>query len=260
MAISGSSGMSAGDTGSSEDDSAADSSFITDPDGGYGGCLERLPEGTLALSIECSVQDQDCCRGEACKAWANDGGDAWNASRCTFVSDTPAQVGEPCVAEGSPVSGADTCDAGLMCWDVDAKSLQGTCAQFCGEDGPSCEAEGEVCSIGNDGAVPLCLPSCDPLASECGEGIGCYPSGEDFVCVREGTPMYTDLQHPDCAAGTFNIPADQVQGCSEGEGPCCTAFCDLSAVEPCGADAECLPYFVPAMGKDDTVGYCSVAS
>ncbi|MGH1344208.1 MAG: hypothetical protein ACRBN8_21795 [Nannocystales bacterium] len=249
--------MSTGDTRSSGEDSGGGAGFITKPDGG--GCPEPLPDGVHALTIECSVQDQDCCPGDACRAWANDGGDTWNASRCGPVDPDPAQVGEPCSAEGSAVAGLDSCDLGLMCWEVDAETLQGTCAQYCGAEGPACEGEGEVCGIFNDGYLPLCLPACDPLAPECAQGSGCYPNGQAFVCLREGERLRTeDLFHPDCPAGTFSTTDDAVTGCPD-DGPCCTSLCDLNDPESCGG-AECLPYFENPLPGQAALGYCTVAS
>ena len=38
------------------------------------------------------------------------------------------------------------------------------------------------CSIFNDGVLILCLPECDPLLQDCGEGQYCAASGENFLC------------------------------------------------------------------------------
>ncbi len=250
--------MSSGDTGSSGDDSAG-IGFITDPDGGYGRCGKKLPAGTQALTIECSLQDQDCCPGDACRAWDNDAGDTWNATRCVPLDPDAGQVGEPCTAEASAVSGADSCDIGLMCWEVDAETLEGTCAQYCGEEGPECVGKGEVCTRFNDGFLPLCLHGCDPLTPQCADGLGCYPSGQEFVCLREGERAHLDgVFHTECPAGTFAAPPG-VEGCVGGE-PCCVSFCDVTEPEACGADVECLPYFEEPLPEQLAVGYCNVAS
>ncbi len=230
--------------------SSDDAGFIKD---GTGGCLDLF---------ECSVQDQDCCDGEACKARANDGGDSWNATICTPLAAEAGQLGDPCVAEGSAVSGNDTCDLGLMCWNVDPQTLEGTCAQYCVPDGdePLCASADETCIVANRWALPLCLPACDPLTPECGPGFGCYPGSEnDFVCMREGEEVDIDgLRHPDCPAGTLMVLPSIVEGCSD-DAPCCASFCDQTAVSPCGGTGECLPYFAVAV-EINPLGYCSVAS
>lgn len=189
--------------------------------------------------------------------WANDGNPVWNANRCTPVPADAGRAGDPCTVTNVPYSGIDSCDAGFMCWDADPESLEGTCVQLCGEDGPSCANEAESCVIGNEGSLPLCLTACDPLAATCGEGQGCYPVDESFVCLREGVRLFDEgIFQADCPAGTFVANPEVVSGCPE-EGPCCTAFCDVDDVEACGADAFCEPYFGIA---GSNLGFCDVAS
>ncbi len=250
-----STGPSTNDTGDQASSSSSDDGgFITDPP--TGGICGGKNGG---LAVECSVRDQDCCDGEACKAWANDGTDVWNASRCTSIAPNAGQKGEACTAVGSAVTGDDTCDLGLMCWNVDSETLEGTCAQFCGvDDGdPTCATPSEVCSIFNYGSLPLCLPACDPLDPDCTDGFGCYPtSQEDFACVREGDRILSDgVFHPECPSGTFAVAPEFFEECVD-DAPCCASFCDQTAQSPC-AGGECLPYFEPPM---DTlpVGYCSI--
>lgn len=240
---------SAGDTSSSDGSSSSFTgvNFIDDPTEGCG--AGDFPDGVLAhCSIECTVWDQDCGEGEVCRPWANDGGDIWNATLCRPVDPKPAQVGEPCTAEGSPVSGLDSCDVGLMCWNVSDETLEGECVEFCGgtELEPTCDDALDTCSIFNDGWLPVCLPACDPLASTCDNGFGCYPGSQgDFVCVREGEQVSLDeVFHPYCPAGSFAATGEQVAGCSVEE-PCCSAYCDLTGGMPCGAEFECLPLSTP---------------
>ena len=250
-------GTTIGVGSSSESSSDEVGGFITDPDGG---CLVELPDGVLGhCSIECSLQDQDCGLNEACRSWANDGTDVWNANRCVPVDPDPAGVGEPCVAEDSPVSGLDTCDQGLMCWTVDPKSLEGTCAQYCGlADGdPTCIEPGTTCFVANDGSLPLCLQPCDPLAPTCAAGFGCYPGAHgDFACIREGDRVHVGgLFHPECPSGTFWATAEQVQGCNEEE-PCCTAYCSTAEPSACGLDLECVAFFDEPTPEFESLGYC----
>lgn len=250
------------DTGShgSEDSGDSSSSGIGFIDPTQGGC-EDLPDGVLGhcTFIDCTPEEQDCFEGEACKAWANDGTTIWNATRCAPVADEPGQLGEPCIVEGSAVTGVDTCDVGLMCWNVDAKTNEGACVQFCDPiDGdPGCADPGATCNVSNEGVLPLCLPACDPLEPSCGEGFGCYPgSDSNFVCLREGEQVEYDwVFHPECPAGTFMANSKQIDGCTDEE-PCCASFCDLSAEQPCGPKVECLPYFKLDTPPFEDVGYC----
>ncbi len=246
---------------------ANDTESSSEEAGGFlvptGGCGDELPDGVLAhCSIECTAWEQDCGDEEACRAWANDGGDVWNGWRCVPVDPEPAGLGEQCVAEASPVSGLDTCDAGLMCWNVDAKTLAGTCAEYCGgtELDPTCSTPGATCVVGNDGILPLCLPSCDPLAPVCDRGFGCYPgSNENFVCLREGERMYVGEEfQADCPTGTFWASAEQVDGCTPDE-PCCVPYCDTGDPGVCGLDLECAPYFDVPPPQFANLGYCRPA-
>jgi hypothetical protein len=152
------------------------SGFITDPDGG-------------GVSIECSIWDQDCDEGEKCAPWANDGGSAWNATKCVPVDANPSQVGDSCTVEGSGVSGVDTCDVSSMCWDVDPETNEGTCIAFCSgsENAPVCDDPTTSCSIANEGVLTLCLPSCDPLSQDCPDGQACYPIDNSFVCAPDAS-------------------------------------------------------------------------
>ena len=62
--------------------SSGGNTFIVTPDGG----------GTSDYT--CDVFKQDCKRGQKCTAWAEDGGGAWNATRCVEVtgSKVPGDV------------------------------------------------------------------------------------------------------------------------------------------------------------------------
>ncbi|MGH1347907.1 MAG: hypothetical protein ACRBN8_40505 [Nannocystales bacterium] len=235
--------------------------------GSTSGCGAGLEDGYLAhcgVGLECSTFEQNCPEGEACRPWANDGGEAWNARRCVpvFADPDAEQVGEVCSVEGSAVSGVDSCDVGLMCWGVDPDTLLGTCAQLCSgsADDPACADANETCMVANDDNVAVCLPWCDPLVPDCNEGFGCYPGSEQtFVCLREGAGVELgEVSHPQCAPGSFWASAEAVQGCVDDE-PCCTSYCHVEDPEACGPDVECVPYFEPTMQIYNPLGYCSVA-
>lgn len=246
------------ESSSSEGSAGADgASFLDDPTNGTCGAL---PDGVLAHCSECSPFEQDCVQGDACRAWANDGGDVWNALRCVPLDDDPGQAGAPCSAEGSGVSGFDSCDAGLMCWDVDAATLEGECVAYCDQNPAlgTCADPDETCSVHNEGTLPLCLPACNPIEPSCEDGFGCYPgSADNFVCLREGARVELgSLFHPECPAGTLWASDEQVVGCTDDE-PCCTSFCDLSEPLFCGADRVCVPFFGAANPDYPNLGYCS---
>jgi hypothetical protein len=226
--------------------------------------------GGSGVACECDVWAQDCPVGEKCAPWANDGGSSWNATRCVSIDDNPGEPGDPCQAEGSGVTGLDDCNASSMCWDVDETGL-GTCVAFCSgnEASPVCESTEASCVIANDGVLILCLPNCDPLMSDCGDGSACYPTETAFVCVfdaslEEGAYAdaceYTNV----CDPGLWCAPAETVPGCETPR--CCTPFCDLSEPDPDGScpgaagGQECVPWYeegqVPP-GYED-IGTCAI--
>jgi hypothetical protein len=205
--------------------------------------------------------------------WANDGGDQWNATRCSPVADDPRQPGEECTVEGSGTSGIDDCDIGAMCWDVDPATNMGTCVAMCtgDEENPICEDRSTTCAISNDGALALCLPVCDPLAQDCPEGEGCYPVQDDWRCRSDGSGEM----------GGYGDPCETINGCDpglicldpsvvppgqpcEGSSGCCTEVCDLTDA---AGDAQCAGapegqtcqawYDEPPLGYEN-VGACAL--
>lgn len=134
--------------------------------------------------FDCDVFAQDCPIGQKCAAWANDGGTAWNATKCVPVARDPNQPGDPCTVEGSAVSGLDDCDLGAMCFFVDPDTNTGTCTQLCTgtEEAPVCPPT-TACSLTNDDVLNLCLTACDLDMPACPMGQVCIPSGDAAVCV-----------------------------------------------------------------------------
>jgi hypothetical protein len=223
--------------GGTEDTGAV---FIERPDGG-------------GISVECDVWAQDCPVGQKCMPWANDGGNSWNATKCTEVADNPGQVGDECMVEGSGVSGIDTCDISSMCYYVDPETNVGICVGFCqgSQANPVCDP-GFVCSIVNDGVLILCRPECDPLLQDCVEGAACLPAGgtDLFTCIIDASGEmgaqgdaceYLNA----CDPGLFCANADAVPNCDVATG-CCSEFCDLDDPDPnsfcSAAGTECVPW------------------
>jgi hypothetical protein len=245
--------VTTGDDGEDEDESGEEppSNFIEDPDGG-------------TMSFECDVFAQDCPAGEKCLAWANDGGNSWNATRCSPIVEDPGQIGEPCTVVGSGLSGMDTCDVGMMCWNVDAETLEGTCLGLCIGDrsSPTCDDPSAYCAISCDGALTLCLPQCNPLEQDCAEGQACYPMGNGyFTCAPDASGDMGAQGDPCefinvCDPGLTCLTADAV-GCDETAFGCCTSYCVVGG-SPCAGGLECMPYFNSGeapIGLDD-VGVC----
>ena len=256
----GSTGEQEGSTGEDEADTEDECSFLgcpTDTDDSDGG--------------ECSSWAQDCAEGEKCMPWANDGGNAWNSSRCTPLDSAPGQPGDACMVEGSGVTGIDTCDTGSMCWNTDEQNA-GVCASLCtgNEGAPLCDDITTTCIIANDGFLPLCLPACDPLSQNCLDGEACYPSENGFVCAPDASGPdlggYGDACEftNACDASLLCVGAGAVPGCDSAR--CCTSYCDLSDAEPsagCEGVAggqECVSAFPEGMvlpGYED-VGFCAI--
>jgi hypothetical protein len=207
-----------------------------------GACNFLCPLDNGPETHECDMFTQDCLPGEKCMPWANDGGNSWNATRCSPISENPGQPGDECTVEGSGVSGLDDCDIGSMCWDVDPETNIGTCQAMCTGDSanPLCEDPGTACVNVNDGAIVLCLPACDPLLQDCAEGQACYGIDDVFTCVPDASGEMGVYGDPCeyinvCDPGLFCANADAVPGCGASLG-CCSEFCDL---EDEAGDAQC---------------------
>lgn len=211
------------------DDSSDGGGFITELDGG----------GPICHSC-CDVWAQDCPDGEKCSAWANDGSDDWNGTRCSPIAAAPGQPGDPCTVEDGPASGLDDCDLDSMCWNIDPDTLEGTCVARCdgSEADPSCASPDDLCFISNDGVLNLCLPACDPLASTCAVGQACLPAADAFACVATTSGIDAAAGEPceqlyDCQPGSLCVPSEEVGApCDVGEPSCCTPYCDLGAPDP----------------------------
>jgi len=235
--------MPADDGGSAGDDSTGNEppndeggiGFIDTPDGG-------------GVSFECDLFAQDCPAGEKCMPWSNNGGPAWNATRCSPLDPNPAQAGDECMVEGSGVSGIDNCDIGLMCWGVDTETNIGTCIELCGcgPEEPTCAGGGTFCVISNENALPICLSTCDPLVADvCPAGEGCYPLDANFLCAPDAS---LDEGQQDDPCEYINV-CDPGLACMFGVGDCgaagcCAQFCDIDTGNAdCSGLTECIPFF-----------------
>lgn len=172
------------DASSSTLDSGVDSSTSEiDTDMTAGGFIYGVPDmGTL---IVCDVFAQDCEKGEKCQPWANDGGDTWNAARCSPATGTN-EVGDPCNVEGHPTSGIDDCVLGAICWITSPDSLSGVCVAQCGgsEGAPECDGD-QACAIIEDGVAAVCASTCDDGSSVCSSQAECTPVGDASYCLPD---------------------------------------------------------------------------
>lgn len=247
---------SGGSTGIADVDSGAQ-------DSGPGGFVlfdDLGPQGW------CDIFAQDCPAGQKCMPYSSDGSSSWNALGCFPIVEDPAGAHEPCSVVGNGVSGMDTCDLGLICWNVDPKTNEGTCYRMCtgDESNPVCEDSNEYCAISSDSAVVLCIPTCNPLAGDCPPGQGCYGVNETFSCIPDASG---DMGAPGdscefinvCDPGTACMPAESVPGCMGALG-CCSSFCDVN--EPptaCLPGQACIPWYGDnSPGGYEDVGICSV--
>ena len=250
---------------SGNSDSTSDSSTGPgDDDSGMTGVsFLPLPDaGTEDTS--CDLFTQDCPPGQKCMPWADDGSQAWNATRCSPIAKDPAAPGEPCTVEGGPYSGFDDCQLGTLCHDVDPKTLEGTCLALCTgtETDPSCEDPQSFCDYGSGGAVALCFPMCHPLEDDCAEGEGCYPLNNTWMCLATdtmgnsgaaGAPcMFIDACLPGLmCAGSASVPDCESPGC-------CTELCDLDDPQCSLEGVSCQAWFEPGEAPPgyENVGAC----
>ena len=208
---------------------------------------------------------EDCPVGEKCAPYANDGGSAWNATRCVPVAPDAGQPGDPCTAEGPSPSGVDSCELHSMCWHLDRDTGEGTCRAFCigSESFPTCAEAAHTCFISGDATTPLCLPDCDPLAQDCQDGFGCYPADSAYTCAPDASGPNGGGQGAECSFVNACAPGFACVSAAlcESAGSCCSAYCSLSAPD-CPEGAPCISLYedsAPPLGAED-VGVCGVAS
>lgn len=269
---------SSGGTGNTPDPSATSNATEAGDEESSGGnnmpdmgmTFLQMPDGG-GVGVECDVWEQDCPDGEKCMPWANNGGSAWNATRCSPVEENPGQVGDECSVEGSGVSGLDDCDVGSMCYYVDPETNIGSCVGFCegSEENPMCDP-GFLCSISNDGVLILCRSECDPLLQDCQGSAACLPAAgaDGFVCIVDASGEMGAPGDPceflnSCDPGLFCASADVVPDC-QGSAGCCSDFCDLTAPAPADdctlAGQECEAWFAEGEAPPDLahVGACAL--
>ncbi|MCY1061576.1 ribulose phosphate epimerase [Nannocystis sp. SCPEA4] len=262
-------GTTAPPTATSEDTAGSTSegaTFIIPPEP-----CPLASDGELGLrcsQVECSVWQQNCPRGLKCVPYSADGDGAWDSLRCVPIAPDPGQPGQPCTVEGSAATGIDTCDLGVMCWDVDADTLSGTCVAMCegSPREPVCADPATACASGNDGVLNVCLPACDPLAQDCAADELCIAFGDDFTCNPDGSGDEGQLFDPcgfvnDCDPGLFCAAPAAASECDPNAAGCCLPYCDLDLPPKCpGALQQCLPWYTPgeAPSGHEDLGFCAL--
>lgn len=227
--------------------------FIQDPDGG-------------GPSFECDIWTQDCPAGHKCNLHSNDGGTAWNATKCVEVVSNPATAGEPCTWEGTWPSGIDTCDVRGLCLPTGIDMTTGVCREFCmGEkSNPICTDPQLRCGGNRD--FPLCLPTCCPLEQDCPEGEACYAVDQDFECALDASGDAGSFGDSCeflnvCDPGLLCLDSAFVPDCESSVG-CCTPFCGLrsSACSDLDATMDCVAWFEEGEGPagSEHIGACMV--
>ncbi len=222
---------------------------------------------------ECSIYEQDCDAGEKCVPYSDQADLIPDDIRCCpIVGNENLQAGDTCTVEDYFGSCLDNCGVGTFCLDIDGDG-QGTCQPTCGgsAQNPEC-LPNETCFIYFTG-VPMCFPTCDPLAQNCPSDQGCYPDeaesgGTGFICLPTVgvSGNYGDYCWllSNCQPGFVCVTSDFQPGC-DGLVGCCTALCDASEEDNCSTfdpGVECVPWYLngempPSVALED-VGVCVI--
>jgi hypothetical protein len=242
--------------GSSETGDPSDTSTTGDGDGDDTGGMQQ-----------CDPIAQDCPEGFKCTSYDTDEDDIWDANKCVPAPDDGGVAGDPCAIEGEDMfTGIDNCAEGYLCLNVDETLANGACVEFCASDMtcPNTSGGDGVCIVANDGALPICLPTCDPLLQDCPGEAACYGSSEPpFICFGPDTKgggqdgaacNYLNA----CLEGLSCLPAETQEDCTTMEYGCCSPFCPLDGIATCTGLEECVPFFAVAQAGFENVGVCAL--
>jgi hypothetical protein len=152
------------------------------------------------------------------------------------VTDPPIPVGGQCNLNWGLLE--DDCERGAMCFGLGVFAESNHCTPLAtgSADLPICP---DPCSYSfvYDDVFGLCNPVCDPLATDCPEGVACNSVAHQgkFVCTYVGTVGANEAceKTDDCAEGSTCVPQFLLPDCSSPL--CCTPVCDLDAPDPCPA-------------------------
>ncbi len=245
---------------------------VTDETAGDNGpTMATATSGSFGVDIPgepttCDNFAQDCPEGQKCAAYADDGGNAWNALKCVEVTGTD-EPGDACTREDI-ATGIDTCVEGAMCWDTNAEGV-GICLALCtgSAEAAVCELPGSPCTIANVGVLNLCLGNCNPLVDCPVPSDLCIPYEGNFICVLQagekgqiGDPCeFINV----CDAGLVCLdPATVSASCDPAAGGCCTPFCPFPDGACPNPDQVCVQWFDPMMLPENDpqldIGFCGL--
>lgn len=221
-------------------------------DSSDGGETSTGPAPDFGVGQECDILQQDCPRGYKCIVYNEEGpgslGDDWG---CFPVVEDPVGVGETCTVIDGVGSGLDDCPVGAVCWDVDAETNEGYCVSYCmgSNQNPTCEDPDTFCRIPGDASFGMwCLPVCDPLGDDCGEGLTCTSGdGFSFGCSPDASGEAGAAGDPcefvtQCDPGLACVGAELVPDCTMSSG-CCSAYCTVGDDSPCAPGQTCEPFY-----------------
>ncbi len=264
-------------TAASTSSSTGASSSVTSSGSGSGGSGSTADCGFL----DCSDSDSDSDGGQAwppCNAWAQDcpegykctltdsqEGYGWS-TRCVMIDPFPQAPGDVCVATG-PLTGVDNCEFGSVCWNVAQGTHEGPCVSFCGGSDyePLCPSGYTCQSLTRGGPnAGLCLPDCDPIASDCPGDDLCIPSGKSWICVLDASGEQGAFGDPceyanACDPGLYCLNPEYVPECQAAG--CCTPFCDLGEPNTCPSALQvCIPWHEEGEAPSgyEHVGICGI--
>ena len=251
--------------GSTNDEGPNDSGYEDD---GGDGCTFTCPDGPPVPPnpsgpggggpggfYECGLVGQSCPEGEKCLPYDSWGSKMWTATRCALVVADPGQLDEVCQVEGSRFSGLDTCNIGLMCFDVDPRTNEGVCRQVCGA-APECPS-GTLCA--GYGSAAVCRTPCDPFAGTCPKHRPCSPAGEVtdepalfFTCEALALPTALEFGeecyrfHSECGVRRACVDVQRATTlCHLPSENCCIDTCALDQPDTCSGATICAPYSDP---------------
>lgn len=198
----------------------------------------------------CGPFEPNCPVGMKCNAYGSQSRSGWNDSKCVPIVDDPDQVGEKCKIFADLYSGEDSCEAGAMCWDAAADTLEGICVPQCTGNSlePICTAPHSFCF--QAGPLALCLPKCSPFLG-CDVGVVCDRDPNDpggFTCAPDlpGGALFGSCDGPPgtCDAGLTCLAPESAFECDQGSPGCCVPFCRVGEMNGCpGVGQECQPLY-----------------
>ncbi|MEM6294616.1 MAG: hypothetical protein AAGA54_25300 [Myxococcota bacterium] len=221
---------------------------------------------------KCNIYAQDCPMNEKCAPWSDQADLIPDEIRCCpIVGENPREAGDTCTVEGYLGSCVDDCQTGTFCLDIDGDG-EGVCQPLCSGSvtNPECDID-ETCFIYFEG-VPMCFPTCDPLAQNCPDTQGCYPDeqeagGTGFICLPTigSTGDYNEFCFllSACLPGFICVTADFLPECNSPLG-CCTPLCDTGEEDTCSQfheDLQCVSWYfdgqTPPSASLADVGACA---